>query len=405
MSRIVILGSGFGALAAIRELRRRGVAADITVVSPRSQLVYLPSLIWVPCGARSGDDLRIPLEGYFRRQGVRWQAGTVQQVLDGGRRVITDQGELRNDYLIVATGGRYLRNLPGIEHAIIPCEGIAAAETLRDRLATMKSGTIAVGFASNPKEPGAVRGPMFEFLFGIDTLLRRQGRRGHFRLIFFNPSKEPGQRLGPAAVSTLLAHMARRGIDTHLGQKPLRFEATRVLTEGGSSDADLILFMPGSPVPPGWMAAHCRARPVASSPVTRPVGRRVWSAYSSLATAAASRGRTGWQSRRTRLTCRRAPLRRTSPLNCVANPRATASRRSSPASSTRSTVVSSSIAARRAVLLCLACVSCTGSSGASKVTTWARIAERRLRCSKRRVRWPTACTPPPRRSLRGSVVS
>ncbi|MBK7249590.1 MAG: FAD-dependent oxidoreductase [Gammaproteobacteria bacterium] len=253
MSRIVILGSGFGALAAIRELRRRGVAADITVVSPRSQLVYLPSLIWVPCGARSGDDLRIPLEGYFRRQGVRWQAGTVQQVLDGGRRVITDQGELRNDYLIVATGGRYLRNLPGIEHAIIPCEGIAAAETLRDRLATMKGGTIAVGFASNPKEPGAVRGgPMFEFLFGIDTLLRRQGRRGHFRLIFFNPSKEPGQRLGPAAVSRLLAHMARRGIDTHLGQKPLRFEATRVLTEGGSFDADVILFMPGL-TGPAWL--------------------------------------------------------------------------------------------------------------------------------------------------------
>src|SRR5690606_40896638 len=86
----------------------------------------------------------------------------------------------------------------------MPCEGIAAAESSRDRLAEMDGGTIAVGFATNPKEPGAVRGgPMFEFLFGIDTLLRQQGRRERFELVFFNPSEQPGQRLGPAAVAKI----------------------------------------------------------------------------------------------------------------------------------------------------------------------------------------------------------
>jgi NADH dehydrogenase, FAD-containing subunit len=253
MTRIVILGSGFAALTALRKLRELRVDAEITVVSPRNELVYLPSLIWLPSGEKTGDDLRIPLASFFQRMRARWYPGSVQQVLDGGRRVVTDTGELANDVLILATGGRYLRKLPGIEHAIIPCEGIASAEAIRDRLAAMDGGTIAVGFASNPKEPGAVRGgPMFEFLFGIDTLLRRQGRREQFKLVFFNPSQEPGQRLGPSAVRKLLARMRALGVDTHLGHKPVRFEAGKVVTEGGEIPADLILFMPGL-TGPAWL--------------------------------------------------------------------------------------------------------------------------------------------------------
>src|SRR5690606_15100962 len=61
MTHIVILGSGFAALTALRKLRELRVNADITVVSPRNELVYLPSLIWLPSGEKTGDDLRIPL--------------------------------------------------------------------------------------------------------------------------------------------------------------------------------------------------------------------------------------------------------------------------------------------------------------------------------------------------------
>ena len=38
--------------------------------------------------------------------------------------------------------------------------------------------------------------------------------------------------------------MARRGVQTHLGHKPVRLEADKVVTEGGEFAADLILFMP-----------------------------------------------------------------------------------------------------------------------------------------------------------------
>ena len=47
--------------------------------------------------------------------------------------------------------------------------------------------------------------------------------------------------------------MARRGIETKLGHKMVRFEADKVVTEGGEFAADLILFMPGL-TGPAWLA-------------------------------------------------------------------------------------------------------------------------------------------------------
>jgi sulfide:quinone oxidoreductase len=168
--------------------------------------------------------------------------------------VLTDTGMIDNDGLIIACGGRFLKRLPGIEHALIPCEGLASAEAIRDRLQALQGGTLAIGFAGNPNEPAAVRGgPMFEFLFGIDRLLRQQGRRERFKLVFFSPAEQPGQRMGASAVARLLRMMAEQGIETRLGHKMLRFMADQVVTEGGAFAADLILFMPGM-TGPAWLA-------------------------------------------------------------------------------------------------------------------------------------------------------
>ena len=246
MARVTIIGAGFGGLTAVRKLRQQDESLHIDLIAPRAEFVYLPGLIWVPTGLRRPEDLVIPLHKFFQRNHVHFHPATVTGLRDGGRVVITDAGEVENDGLIIASGGRFLKKLPGIEHAITPCEGIPAAEQIRDRLQAMEGGTIAFGFAGNPKEPAAMRGgPMFEFLFGIDRWLRRQGRREAFELVFFTPAPKPGQRLGEKAVKGILKAMAKRNVVTHLGHKLKAFEADKVITEGGEFHADLILFMPG----------------------------------------------------------------------------------------------------------------------------------------------------------------
>ncbi|RTZ72630.1 MAG: NAD(P)/FAD-dependent oxidoreductase [Gammaproteobacteria bacterium] len=246
MKRITVIGAGFGALTAVRKLRAQDADLHIDLIAPKAEFIYLPGLIWIPTDLRTGDDLRIPLESFFRRMKVDFHPASVTGLREGGRVVVTDSGEVENDGLIIASGGRFIKKLPGIENAITPCEGIPAAERIRERLHAMESGTIAFGFSGNPKEPSAMRGgPMFEFLFGIDRWLRRKGQRDRFKLVFFTPAEKPGQRLGEKAVKGILSTMAKRGIETHLGHKLKGFEADRVKTEGGEFEADLIIFMPG----------------------------------------------------------------------------------------------------------------------------------------------------------------
>ncbi|NTV95855.1 MAG: FAD-dependent oxidoreductase [Thiobacillus sp.] len=251
--RVVILGAGFAALTAVRELRKRAPRTRITLVAPKAEFTYLPSLIWIPSGLRKGSDLILPLATFLKDHEVEFVAGRVTGVSEDGRTVLTDTGAVTNDALIIATGGRFIKKLPGIEHALTLCEGVASAEAIRDRVDAMQSGRIALGFGGNPNEPSAMRGgPMFELLFGLDTHLRQQGKRERIELTFFNAAAEPGKRLGEKAVSGLLAEMARRRIDTHLGHKPIGFSERGVDTEGGHVNADLILFMPGL-TGPTWL--------------------------------------------------------------------------------------------------------------------------------------------------------
>ncbi len=245
MPSVTVVGSGFAALTAVRALHQAG-GIQIRVVSPKAEFVYLPGLIWIPAGLRRAEDLRLPLDTWFRRLRVEHRAGEALGLSADGRVLETSAGPVENEGIIIASGGRFIKKLPGIEYAITPCEGIVAAERIRDRLRGMREGVIALGFAGNPLEPQAMRGgPIFEFLFGIDSQLRQEGRRGKFKLVFFSPADQPGNRLGPKAVAGLMSEMRKRDIETHLGHKLKGFSETRVSTEGGNFFADLIIFMPG----------------------------------------------------------------------------------------------------------------------------------------------------------------
>ncbi len=249
MKKITILGAGFAALTAVRKLRKLDKNCEITLIAAKKEFIYLPSLIWIPSGRRQANDLVVPLDNFIKKYRINFHQGHVKSLERHGRVVYTTaskENRIENDGLIIATGGRFIKKLPGIEYAITPCEGIPAAIKIRDKIKAMDSGTIAIGFASNPKEKSAMRGgPMFEFLFGIDQQLREENRRDKFKLVFFCPAPKPGIRMGERAVEGILSRMKKLNIETHLGYKMKGFDVGKVKTEGGEFNADLILFMPG----------------------------------------------------------------------------------------------------------------------------------------------------------------
>jgi sulfide:quinone oxidoreductase len=274
MSRVTIIGAGFGALNAIRELRKRDRDVGIDVVAPRPVFLYYPAAIWIPTTRRRPEELEIDLRRFFERQRVTYHEASATGLSDDGRTLATSSGEIANDALIIGCGGSFLKRAPGLEHTFLPCGGVEEIARMRDRLHALDGGTLAFGFAGNPDEPSAMRGgPVFEFLFGVETWLRRNRGRDRFRLVFFSPAEKPGQRLGGKAVDRIVGQMDKRGIEMRLGEKPVRFEADRVVTSAGEFESDLTMFMPGmtgndwfdaTPLarsPGGLLRAdeHCRA--------------------------------------------------------------------------------------------------------------------------------------------------
>lgn len=250
---IVLLGAGFAALAAARALRRLRPRAKIRLVAPARRFVYRPSLIWVPVGLRKAREIEVPLAPFLARHALDFTPAIVTGVADRGRTVLTSRGRVRNDALIVATGASFVAGLDGAEHALGLCEGVAAAERVRERLLAMQGGRIAIGCGANPAEPGATRcGPMLELLFGIDTWLRRLGTRARFLLTFFSTAAEPLKSFGQSAVDRLHDELERRDIESHTGITLRGFSPAGVHTDAGLLGAELVVYTPGLGGPP-WL--------------------------------------------------------------------------------------------------------------------------------------------------------
>ncbi|MEX0757971.1 MAG: NAD(P)/FAD-dependent oxidoreductase [Tistlia sp.] len=104
--RIVILGAGFGGLAAAQELG--GAPAQVTVVDRRNHHLFIPLLYQVATGALSPAEIAEPIRHLLRRhRNVEVVLGDVAGIDTAARKVrLEDGGELPYDRLVVATGSR-----------------------------------------------------------------------------------------------------------------------------------------------------------------------------------------------------------------------------------------------------------------------------------------------------------
>jgi NADH dehydrogenase len=105
--RVVIVGAGFGGLAAAKRLANRKV--DVTVVDRRNHHVFQPLLYQVATAALSPADIAGPIRSIFADapnvRVVLDEVTGVDPLRDGVR--LKSGGELRYDWLILATGARH----------------------------------------------------------------------------------------------------------------------------------------------------------------------------------------------------------------------------------------------------------------------------------------------------------
>lgn len=106
-AKVVIVGAGFGGLAAAQALRRAPV--DVTIVDQRNHHLFQPLLYQVATAGLSPADIAAPIRGILaRNRNTRVLLDRVEGV-DGAARLVRlgSGASLAHDWLILATGARH----------------------------------------------------------------------------------------------------------------------------------------------------------------------------------------------------------------------------------------------------------------------------------------------------------
>jgi NADH dehydrogenase len=102
-THVVILGGGFGGLAAARELDRPGVR--VTLIDRCNHHLFQPLLYQVASAALAAPDISAPIRKLlWRQKNVTVLMASVQRIEVEKKRVLIDGHTLTYDYLILATG-------------------------------------------------------------------------------------------------------------------------------------------------------------------------------------------------------------------------------------------------------------------------------------------------------------
>ena len=106
--RVVIVGGGFGGIAAAKALRRAHVA--VTVIDRTNHFIFQPLLYQVATAALAPSDITAPIRWILRHHRNTEVLMAEVREIDPQRKVLRVDDELREipfDYLIVATGSRH----------------------------------------------------------------------------------------------------------------------------------------------------------------------------------------------------------------------------------------------------------------------------------------------------------
>jgi len=109
VTRVVVVGAGFGGLALVRALGRGIASIRITVIDRTNHHLFQPLLYQVATAALSAADISFPIRSILRRRGeVEVLLGDVARVDPAAAEVLLADGDrIGYDYLVLAPGARH----------------------------------------------------------------------------------------------------------------------------------------------------------------------------------------------------------------------------------------------------------------------------------------------------------
>ena len=187
MAEVVVIGAGLsGTLMAYELLPQLRKDDRLTVISQGPVYHFVPSNPWVAIGWRKRGDIEIDLADIMKRKGIRLLTQGAQRVHPEDNRVeLADGTSIDYDYLVVATGPELaFDEIPGLgpdghTQSICHVDHATHAKDAFEKLAA-NPGPVVIGAVQG----ASCFGPAYEFLFILETELRRRKLRDRVPMTF-----------------------------------------------------------------------------------------------------------------------------------------------------------------------------------------------------------------------------
>ncbi|PDT77701.1 FAD-dependent oxidoreductase [Bradyrhizobium sp. C9] len=187
MAEVVVIGAGLsGTLMAYELLPQLGKDDRLSVISQGALYHFVPSNPWVAVGWRRRDEIEIDLEKVMKRKNIRLLVQGAKRVYPTENRVeLGDGTSVGYDYLVVATGPELaFDEIPGLgpqghTQSVCHVDHASHAREAFDRLAA-NPGPVVIGAVQG----ASCFGPAYEFLFILETELRRRKLRDQVPMTF-----------------------------------------------------------------------------------------------------------------------------------------------------------------------------------------------------------------------------
>ncbi|MGH2691720.1 MAG: NAD(P)/FAD-dependent oxidoreductase [Actinomycetota bacterium] len=264
MSRVLILGGGFGGVSVAHHLRMLAAEHETVLVSRSTHFMmgFRKNAELVGGSMEAG---RRPLSALEER-GIRILTGEVSRIDPGARSAEVDGETIEADALVVALGAETVPDaVPGLtEHGhnvYDPATVPAAAEAL----SSLREGRVAIGIFGAPYTC-----PPAPYELALLANEAAEARGARLELHVFTPQPMSLPVLGTTGCEVVEGRLALRGIGFTANAKTERVEDGRVVLAGeGEIPFELLLAVPphrcsqvlvdaGLAQPGGWVKVHPR---------------------------------------------------------------------------------------------------------------------------------------------------
>jgi len=187
MAEVVVLGAGLsGTLMAYELLPQLRREDRLTVISQGPVYHFVPSNPWVAVGWRKRGEIEVDLTDVMKKKGIQLLTSGARRVHPQENRIdLGDGSSLTYDYLVIATGPELaFDEIPGLgpngnTQSICHVDHAAKAQEAFERLAA-DPGPVIIGAVQG----ASCFGPAYEFLFILETELRRRRLRDKVPMTF-----------------------------------------------------------------------------------------------------------------------------------------------------------------------------------------------------------------------------